>query len=120
MVLRQMEILHEIAGMALEASHGDFDELVLEVTVDVEGGHTSAQCRQTIDGKVESLSLWEVDAGMKLMNLSFELHEEIKNHTGGDMSKHITTVDENGRARTVIEYRNIPPARASDSGSTET
>ncbi len=117
MNLRQIEIMHEIAGMALEASHGDFDELVLEVTVDVEGGHTSAQCRQTVDGEVESLSLWEVDAGMKLMNLSFELHEEMKNQTGGDLSKHITTIDEKGRAISTFEYRNLPPARDISSNS---
>lgn len=119
MVYRQMEILHEIAGMALEASHGDFDELVLEVTVDVEGGHTSAQCRQTVDGRVESLSLWEVDSGMKLMDLSFELHEEIKKHTGGDMSKHITTIDDSGQARTILEYRNTPGAPGTSEGPAE-
>ena len=109
-MLRQSEIMHELAQMAFEASKGDFDELILELEINVSEGTVEEQCRQTADGKVESLSLWDVDPKGKVMDLCFELHDEMKHHTGGELTKATVTIDAEGTARASFEYGNEPTA----------
>lgn len=107
-MLRQSEIMHEVAQIVFMASKGDFDELVLEVEVDVEGGSVGSRCWQTVNGKVEFLSLWDVDPKAEMENLSYELFDEIKNHTGGELTKYTVTIDKDGAAKARFEYGNEP------------
>ena len=109
-MLRQFEILEEIAQAAFNVSHGEYDELVLEVKVDVEEGWIEATCKQTLGGTTEQLSLFDVE-DPDLMALSFALHEAMKEHTGGDMKKYTLRIDGKGAAKASFEYRNLPPKK---------
>lgn len=103
-MLRQSEIMHEIAQAAFMASKGDYDELILTLEVNIEEGWTEQTCRQIVNGEVEYLSMWDIDEP-DLMNLGYELHEEMKKHTGGDLKKVTVTIDKQGKARASFEYR---------------
>ena len=105
---RQFDIQDDIAQVAFIASNGEYDELVLEVDVDVEGRSLGAHCWQTVNGEIEQLSIFDIDEP-DLMGLSFELHKEMKNHTGGDLKKYTLRIDKEGKARINFEYRNEPP-----------
>jgi len=104
-MLRQSEIMHEVAEIMILASNGEFDELVLEVEVNISGGSVTSKCRQITNGKVEYLSFWEVDPNADLEEMGFELYEEMKNHTGGKLKKYTVTIDKEGTARARFEYR---------------
>lgn len=38
------------------------------------------------------------------MELSLNLHEEMKNHTGGELTKYIVRIDKSGEAEADFEY----------------
>lgn len=104
-MLRQSEIMHEAAQIAFMASEGEFDELVLEVEIDIDTGTISFSCYQTKDGKKVSLSLFDTGRLVDLSDLSEELHSEMKEHTGGDLKKYTVTIDGDGTTRANFEYR---------------
>lgn len=106
MMLRQSEIIHSVTDIVFMASKGDFDELVLEVEIDIEGGSVGSRCWQTVDGEVEYLSLWNVDPTAEMGALSRELYHEMKNHTGGELIKYTITVYKEGPAKARFEYGN--------------
>ena len=66
----------------------------------------TATCHQTVKGKTEQLPLEET-ADPDLRKLSFELKDEMKNHTGGDLKKYAVRIEE-GRANATFEYDNEP------------
>jgi hypothetical protein len=43
-----------------------------------------------------------------LSKLSFELKDEMKNHTGGNLKKYAVRIDEEGKANASFEYDNEP------------
>ena len=106
-MFKQLAILNEIAEFAFTASKGDYDELVLEVEVNVEGGWTNSRCWQTANGETEQLSLFGI-RDPDLMTLSFELHEEVRNHTGGNLKSYIVTIDKEGKAAVDFKYHGLP------------
>jgi hypothetical protein len=72
-----------------------------------EGDSITATCHQTVSGKTEQLSL-EGTNGPDLRKLSFELRDEMKNHTGGDLKKYAVRINEEGKANASFEYDNEP------------
>jgi len=105
-MLRQFDLLQEIAQIAFNATDDDFDELVLEVELG-EADTITATCHQTVSGKTEQLSL-EGTNDPDLSKLSFELKDEMKNHTGGNLKKYAVRIDEEGKANASFEYDNEP------------
>ena len=104
--MRQFEILNEIAQVAFIVSDGQYDEWVLEVDVDPIGGWTEQRCWQTKGGKVEQLSLFGI-SDPDVMTLSFELHEEVKKHTGGNLKGYVMKIGEDGEAKVDLKYHEI-------------
>lgn len=101
-MLRQFDLLQDITQIAFQATDDDFDELVLEVELG-EGDVIAATCRQTVNGKTEQLSLEHAN-DPALRKLSFELKDEMKNHTGGDLKKYAVRINEEGKADATFEY----------------
>lgn len=105
---RQFDIMDDVAQVAFIASKGDYDELVLEVEVDVEEGWVQSHCWQSVNGEIEQLSTFDIE-DPDINELSFELHKEMKNHTGGDLKKYTLRIDKEGKAKINFEYRNEAP-----------
>ena len=105
-MLRQFDLLQDITQIAFNATDDDFDELVLEVELG-EGDTITATCHQTVSGKTEQLSL-DGTNDPDLRKLSFELKDEMKNHTGGHLKKYAVRINEEGKANASFEYDNEP------------
>ena len=105
MIFKQIEILNEIAEAAFTASEGEYDELVLEVEVHPKGGWTQERCWQSKNGEIEQLSLFGIH-DPDLMTLSFELHDAVNKHTGGDLKSYTMTIDKEGTAKVDLDYHN--------------
>jgi hypothetical protein len=103
-MLRQFDLLQDITQIAFDATGDEFDELILEVELG-EGETIKATCRQTVKGTTEELSLADKTAP-DLRRLSYELKDEMKNHTGGDLKKYILRIDEEGKANASFDYGN--------------
>ena len=101
-MLRQFDLLQDITQVAFLATDDNFDELILEVELG-ESGKIIARCRQTINGKSEALSLEKI-TDPDLRQLSFDLKDEMKSHTGGELKKYTVRIDEEGKAKTSFEY----------------
>lgn len=103
-MLKQSEIMHQVAQIALSASSDDFDELILEVEINRDGGTVGGQLRQITNGVVEYPSMWDPDRSPNLMDLSYELQDEIKRLSGGELTKYTVRIDKEGTARATFEY----------------
>lgn len=103
-MLRQFDLIQDITQVAFQAAADDFDELVLEVELG-DGDTIAATCRQTVNGKSQLLSLENIN-DPDLGKLSFELKDEMKNHTGGNLRKYTVRIDEEGKANASFEYAN--------------
>ena len=76
-MIRQTEIMNEIAHLALESAQGEYDGLGLEVELHVEEGWAKLTFWQTIDGVSESLPLLLREDDPSLLDLNSELHKEM-------------------------------------------
>jgi hypothetical protein len=105
-MLRQFDLLQDITQIAFNTTEDDFDELVLEVELG-KGDTITATCHQTVNGKTEQMSLQDIN-DPDLRKLSFELKDEMKSHTGGDLKKYAVRINEEGKANATFEYDNEP------------
>ena len=107
-MLKQFDLMKEITQIAFDSCDEDVDEINLDVDVDVEGGHMRACLWQVVNGKKEFPSLIVPN---NLMDLSFDLHKAMMEHTGGDLKRYTLKMDGDGEgvAQANFEYRNEPP-----------
>lgn len=102
-MLKQFDLLQDITQIAFQATDGEFDELLLEVELG-EGDTVTATCHQTVRGTTEQLSLADIHEP-DLKKLSFELRDEMKSQTGGDLTNFAVRIDEEGKAKVNFDYR---------------
>ena len=110
-MLKWMEIVKEITDIPLSYSEEPADEVVMEVELDPREGWTKRHSFQNVAGVVRDLSIDTQDE-IELMELSFQLHEAMKEHTGGDLKKYTIRIDESGKATAKFEYHDPQPADA--------
>jgi len=107
-MMKWIHLVHEISQIPMSVANEEYDELVMEVELDPKEGWIDIKCRQTTGTEVEDLSLFDID-DPDLMELSFDLHKAMKDHTGGDLKRYTIRIDESGKAKANFEYHDPQP-----------
>jgi len=107
-IKRQEKILSDICELLYSSADGEYDELGIEVGLSVEEQLCKFTFWQTVDAVRKSLPLLPEEEGPGLLGLSLELHKELMEHTGGDMTKYVLRISGAGRATVDYEYREPP------------
>ena len=110
-MIRASEIVKEITEILLDMAEGEYDNLLLEVEVSAEGRSIDLYVSQSLHGKIEEPDFQGM-LGHDVMMLSFDLHEALKEHTGGDLHKYTIRIDETGKATANFEYDDPQPENA--------
>jgi hypothetical protein len=98
---KQIEILNELARIILQSA-ANYDCLACRFDVDVKSESVGQEFSFVRDGKTISALL--NDPNWAVMNLVFDLHKEMKAHTGGEWIAFTLTIGEDGKAKTHFEY----------------
>ena len=103
MKLRWIDIIKEITDIAIFESGDDFDELTLTIKFSMEDDWIESLCEIVKDGKSDTPIIWD-DALDELKELTFALHQAVKDHTGGDLKGYTIRIDETGKAKSNFQY----------------
>ena len=107
-MLKSMDIVKEITDISLSYADEEFDEFVLEIEVNYDEKYISQDCFQLRNNQATEIRIPGKD-GHDIMMLSFQLHEAMKEHTGGDLKKYVIRIDETGKAMANFEYHDPQP-----------
>lgn len=106
-----MKIVKDITDIPFSYAEEPADEVVMEVELDPKEEWIERHSFQNVSGMVRDLSI-DPQAEIELMELSFQLHEAMREHTGGDLRKYTIRIDETGKATANFEYHDPQPANA--------
>lgn len=99
---KQVEILNKLAGVMMRSPETGYDSLTCRFEVSIEDGSVGQEFSYTKGGKKISSLLDDPD--WEVMDWVFNLHKEMKAHTGGNWTAFILTIGEDGKATTKFEY----------------
>jgi hypothetical protein len=99
---KQIEILNKLARIMI-ISAADCDSRTCIFEVDIENESVGQEFYFVKNGKKFSALLDDPD--WVVMDLVFDLHKEMKSHTGGDWTEFTLTIGEDGKAKTTFKYR---------------
>lgn len=103
MMQKQFEILNQLANIISGEANRDFDSVTYEGKINVDEGWLDSGFSFVRNGQRHSVALSESGEDM-LFSLVFDLHREMKSHTGGEWTAFTLTIGEDGKANTKFEY----------------
>lgn len=100
---KQLEILNRLANIISAEANKDYDSVTYEGKINVNEGWLDSGFSFIREGQEYSVALSESGED-ELFGLVFELHREMKAHTGGEWTAFTLTIGLDGKASTKFEY----------------
>lgn len=105
---KQVAILNKLASVMMKSPDTDYDTLICRFEVSIEDDSVGQEFSYTKDDKKISGLLDDPD--WEVMDWVFDLHKEMKAHTGGEWTAFTLSIDKDGKATTKFEYPEEAPA----------
>lgn len=99
---KQVEILNKLTSIMMQSADADYSSLSCRFDIDIEGESVGQEF--SFRKNNETISALLDDPDWEIMDYVFDLHKEMKAHTGGEWTAFTLTIGENGKAKTNFEY----------------
>lgn len=99
---KQVEILNKLVAVMVRSPETDYDTLTCRFDISIEDDFVGQKFFYVKNGKEVSALLDDPD--WEVMDWVFDLHKEMKAHTGGEWTAFTLAIGEDGKAKTKFEY----------------
>jgi hypothetical protein len=100
---KQFEILNQLANIISDEANRDYDSVSYEGKINAQEGWLDSGFSFVRCGQRNSVALSEKGED-EIFGLVFDLHKEMKAHTGGEWIAFTLTIGEDGKAKTHFKY----------------